>query len=437
MGGWKEENLSEIMEYPFDFERYIEERLREIDDLDERQFAKKVLLEGLGKVIRCTEAKYQQLERRIFQELTVEDDQFEAVVTVINRDHYDPTNGTLFPVFELDLDEAGLSEALSDEHQVFLGTIFLETDEKTQRIFEKETDWNGTLSKDGEKQDVLLKIRPAQRYRNTMERLYQIFQDNHIPWKTINTACQDKFYDVFIRRESLKAVSVKPALHEIDIAFGEFQDYVRYGRMPLWNLEWVEFDSADFMVPCLNGIYYEHEFTLADKDANDGYLLEFNEDIFEIRHEKKKIIIKSKRSTFENWKALHIVQAETVRSLDYSEPLLSNHKKDSFIRRFAENSQTQLMTKTDLFRRIMELDIAAFIEVIGYEICENAKDYPNVEGMNWFVRDELFPMESRKVLLLKFREKQPGGYLNDGLVRFVISQLQLEISEYRCVGVIV
>lgn len=94
------------------------------------------------------------------------------------------------------------------------------------------------------------------------------------------------------------------------------------------------------------------------------------------------------------------------------------------------------MTRTDLFRRIMENDIRDYIEVAGYEICHNGRDFPHTEGMNWFVRDELFPMESRKVLLLKFNERQPGHYLNDSMVRFVVSQMQLEISEYRCVGVI-
>ena len=54
--------------------------------------------------------------------------------------------------------------------------------------------------------------------------------------------------------------------------------------------------------------------------------------------------------------------------------------------------------------------------------------------MNWFVRDELFPVESRKVLLLKFRAKNPGFYLNDSMVWFVVSQIQMEISEYRCAG---
>lgn len=50
----KENNLSSVMEYDFDFQRYIEARLREIDDLDERGYAKKVILEGLGAVIRHT-----------------------------------------------------------------------------------------------------------------------------------------------------------------------------------------------------------------------------------------------------------------------------------------------------------------------------------------------------------------------------------------------
>lgn len=36
MATWQEENLSAILEYPFDFDRYIAEQLREIDDLDER-----------------------------------------------------------------------------------------------------------------------------------------------------------------------------------------------------------------------------------------------------------------------------------------------------------------------------------------------------------------------------------------------------------------
>lgn len=434
MENWKDNNLSAILEYPFDFERYMEERLREIDDLDERKFAKKLLLEGLGKVIRCTEAKYQQLERRVYEELEIEDNQYEVVLTIVKRSHYDPTNGTLFPVSEEDLDETVLKETWSDGSRRWLGSIFLEASDDRQRDFQDRTKFTGTLVKAEENRAAAFEILPAMRYREVIEGLYLVFQDNHIPWDTINTGYLDKFYDVFIYIEGTEPAP--DSLEEVTIEFEEYKEEIRYGRIPLWNLEWVTFDSADFMLPCINGIYYEHEFSLEDKDEKDGYLIQSNEDILEIRHEKNKIVIKSLKETFENWKALHLVQKETVRSLDYNAPLLTNRKRDSFIRRYAENSRVQLMTKTDLFRRIMELDIRDYIEVVGYEICESARDFPNTEGMNWFVRDELFPMESRRVLLLKFKERQPGHYLNGSMVRFVISQMQLEISEYRCVGVI-
>lgn len=93
------------------------------------------------------------------------------------------------------------------------------------------------------------------------------------------------------------------------------------------------------------------------------------------------------------------------------------------------------MTKTDLFRRIMELDIQDYIEISDYEIRDTIEEESFGEGMNWFVQDELFPMESRRILLLKFRAVSFGNYLNDAMIRFVVSQMQMEINEYRCVGV--
>lgn len=437
MERWKDNSLSAILEYPFDFERYIEERLREIDNIDERQYAKKILVEGLGKLIRCTEDKYLQLEKRIFEELEIGANQYETVMTIVNRNHYDPTNNTLYPVDDADMEIEKLAESLSNESQVWVGSIFLKINEQNRGRVEGVQSFTGILNDNGRYQEARFYIKPAKRYRDIMERLYQVFQDNHIPWETINTAYLDKFYDVFICIEELEKEKIPKFPENIEIDFGEFKEFVCYDLIPLWNMEWVKFDSADFMVPSINGIYYEHEFSLEDKEEGDGYLIESSEDILEIRHEKNKIVIKSEKETFENWKALHIIQKDTMRSLDYIEPLVSNHKNDSFIRRYAENSRAQLMTKTDLFRRIMELDIRDYIEVVGYEICSNGKDFPTKEGMNWFVRDELFPMESRKVLLLNFKEKEPGHYLNDSMVRFVISQIQLEISEYRCEGVMV
>ena len=44
---WYENHASTVLDYPFDFERYIEKRLRAIVGLDERKFATELLLEWL------------------------------------------------------------------------------------------------------------------------------------------------------------------------------------------------------------------------------------------------------------------------------------------------------------------------------------------------------------------------------------------------------
>ena len=89
------------MEYPTDFERYIENRLKEIDDLDERRFAKAVLWDGLGKIMhRMEEEKYQA----------------------------HPTNNTLFPVCPEDLNKEKVWPG--EENEIYVGTLFLKADEK-------------------------------------------------------------------------------------------------------------------------------------------------------------------------------------------------------------------------------------------------------------------------------------------------------------------
>ena len=60
-----------MLDSGFDYENYIQKRLKEIDDLDERRFAKELLTESLGKVLKCTESKYDALEKRIQNELDV------------------------------------------------------------------------------------------------------------------------------------------------------------------------------------------------------------------------------------------------------------------------------------------------------------------------------------------------------------------------------
>lgn len=193
---------SSILEYPFDYERYIAEQLREIEDLDERRFAKKILLEGLGAIIRQTEQKYQELEERIYQEMEIPGSHYGIVSTIIQREHFDSTNETLFPVMELDLTPEKYRELLDEEEYLYVGTVYLEADNYGCERFEEHGNFVGKIKGEEEKRTQCY-IRRAARYRAATEQLYQIFLDNHISWKTVNTAYLDKFYDIWVSKEEL------------------------------------------------------------------------------------------------------------------------------------------------------------------------------------------------------------------------------------------
>ncbi len=65
-----------MIEKQFDYKTYINKRLKEIDDLEERRFAKELLLESLGNVLDWTEKKYKALEERVQKELAMPWDSF-------------------------------------------------------------------------------------------------------------------------------------------------------------------------------------------------------------------------------------------------------------------------------------------------------------------------------------------------------------------------
>ncbi len=85
-------------EKKFDYENYIQKRLKEIDNLDERKYAKELLLEGLGSIFKWTEAKYAALEQRIQRELDMPGERFCTFMTIVERKDYDPINPFWFPI---------------------------------------------------------------------------------------------------------------------------------------------------------------------------------------------------------------------------------------------------------------------------------------------------------------------------------------------------
>ena len=85
-------------EKTFDYRNYIQSRLKEIDDLDERREARELLLNSLAHIFEWTEAKYAELEQRIQDELKLPWQYYNVFMTVIIRGDYDAINPFWHPV---------------------------------------------------------------------------------------------------------------------------------------------------------------------------------------------------------------------------------------------------------------------------------------------------------------------------------------------------
>lgn len=402
-----------------DMDEYIKQRITEISDADERGFAKEALLKGLLPVFRTVNERYQELEERVRREVASENAQFCVMTTLIRRKDYDPTNRFWFPVCDSDVQEG----------EGVCRRIYFQGNEKEKRAFEKKpyldaADPSGEIHRVG--------IRRAENYRKAIEALYHIFVYNRVPWNTVNTGDLDRFYEIYPLEEN-------QSTEEWEISYGEWKDRIHTDYIPLWNIEKFYFHCMKFMVPCLDGKYYEHELNLEDYDPDSGYMVEGNEDILSVRYERRKIVMTSMKETFQKWCAYRFGSRIDTDSYGYHHKILGNCKREQFADCFAAKYGQRIHSKTEIFRIVEELDVGEYIRLLDCRIREQEQEGSFCAGMNWFIREELFPMDTRRILELQFAlqasAEKEDCYAED-MLRYAISQVQLLLDEYKCVGVL-
>lgn len=412
-------------EKQFDYENYIQKRLREIDDLDERKYAKELLLEGLGKVFKWTEAKYGALEQRIQRELDMPGERFGTFMTIVDRKDYDPINPFWFPVCE---------EDIKDSKEPGCETVYLMADEEGIKEFLKLETVDGIEESSGK--TIHFQIRKAARYEKSVKGLYRLFAGNHIPWQSIHMGHLDRFFDLIPQEDIAPDAGVS-------INWGAWEAQVKREMLPLWNIQRIELDSQEFRVPCIDEVFYEHVLYLPDEQVvEDGYLIDTREDILSIRYEENRVLIKTEHESLKNAVCYRLHQKEPAASFGYEYPVLSNIRNNNLAVRYLHQTGNFLQTPLELHRKIMEMAGGFKIELLGYEIAGRDEKII-VAGkilsgdMNGFIRTQVFPDDKRNILLLRIHMEEKQGYLWESQVRYILSQLQMEFMEYRCMGVLV
>lgn len=438
----KHPSFKSIIEYDFNFSEYMEKRLNGIKDIEERKFANDYVKDTFEKIIEITEQKYEMLEKSVYDEFKLLDEKYGINMTLTKKEDFSYTNDTLFPVCFEDLKENKVTLDDAINNKAYLKTLFFEGTEKDMQNFKNKNIEGKIYASTGEYY-CTFKIVRAKRYFEKVVNLYELFNYNYILWTTVNTAFIDRLYDVVI--EEIEEIDIdlkKSNVDYIQIDFNSLdineKSKIEEDLIPIWNIEEIRLSSAEFMKPFIDEKYYEHSIDLKEYGLENGYLLGINDDILSLKFEEDKIVIKSKVEIFENWLAYKIINKDPIKSLGYNYPMLDNKKKENFSRRYLSSNKTNLKTEFDYIRKINELSIERYIAYVGYEIL--SREYINhfeilENNMNSFVKEGIFAYDDRKILLFKFEILNKNYFFNDSIIRFVISQLQLDESEYTCVGI--
>ena len=412
-----------VDEKRFDYEDYIQKQLKEIDDLDERRFAKELLVESLGKMFAWTEDKYKALEDRVQNELDLPWKYFNVFTTVIDRNDYDPINNFWFPAYEDDIKKNAVQP---------YETIYLEADEAACREFLELGTLTGIDEETG--QTICFRIEQSGRYQECIKRLHILFTGNHVPWQTVHMGHVERFFDLVPVVDSDGVVTTGCVLQG-----GKWDGCIRRGMILLWNIRKISVHSREYRIPCIDEVFYEHIFYLPEeRDETDGYLADIGEDILSVRYEKNKIILKTKAEALEDVFIYRLHQGEPEQSPGYQFPVLSNRRKDNLAARYLQQTGNFIQTPMELNRKIEEMTGGYEIRLLGYEIIDDVQENFLSGDMNSFNGIRLFINDNRKILLLRFRrdEQYQNDYLYGSQIRYILSQLQMEFLEYRCMGVL-
>lgn len=410
----------------FDYETYIQRRLKEINDLDERKYARELLLDGLGRIFKHTEEKYGALEQRILRELDVPFQRFHVYMTIIEKKDYDPINSFWFPVCEEDVKKGGRQE---------YKTFYLMAAEKERQAFFRQGIIEGIEEESGRR--IQFQIRKAFRYEQAVKKLYALFAGNHIPWQAIHMGHLERFFE-------LAPIGGQAQDSNVGLQWGKWEAFVKAEMLPLWNIEKEAVNSREFRVPCIDDIYYEHIFYLPDeKMEEDGYLAQAEGDILSIRYEKNSILLKTKQDSLKNASICRLHQGKPAVSFGYRYPVLTNERKDNLAGRYLCQTGHFLQTPMELHRKVEEMSGGYRIELLAYEITDRAENeetgkYMLAGDMNGFAGEQVFTGDKRSRLLFKFQQEgHQEDYLYESQIRYILTRLQMEFMEYKCVGVLV
>jgi hypothetical protein len=420
----------------------ILEKLGRMENLEERRLLKEIMTGLFANLIDYQDTCNRALEERVFREVETAADRFDIAVSLCPRKAVDPLDHLLFPVFPEDLtdrtfDLQEMVEKFRRREEVQLATVFMKCDYPAiQDLTELKRSFSGSLVTSRGDYPIRVKLQPEGKYWREVEKLYELFVKNGIPWKTVNHPFANKFFKVV-----LSDMAAHPARDEkpVEIVYDleEYETYKTADVVLLWNVERLKTAGNGFPMPALDRVNYEHPVSIRKTGVEHGYLLDEDASLIKyLIRTDDEIVVVSPSEKCGQWNLVKIVQPAEDKAFIGNETC-SNRRRRSFLGQFAAKRAAPVRTRGEIARIANSFETSVCFEFCDLEIGAHPGIKRFTYDLNRFIVDDIRVATDRKIMKLKFRLKKPESYVTYDLLSFIVSEIQMNFPEYCCVGELV
>ncbi|NLL06825.1 MAG: normocyte-binding protein [Clostridiaceae bacterium] len=420
----------------------ILEKLSKMEDLEQRKMLKDIMSSLFVNLIDYQENESKRLVERVFSEIEDTEKKYDVYITVCHKNDFDPVSEFLFPFFEEDVlekkvDMKEIVKGLYNKETLKLFTVFLKCDYKKICKVNQNKRYKGTLITDFGRYPITVRLVKNEAYTDQIKKLYEVFQKNEIPWRTINNPYTNKFFDIFLDSCDV-SLDENEEIKEIVFDLEEYEEYKMIDIIPLWNIKkhWLKTDG--FPMPTMDRLNFEHIISIKKFGSESGYLVEESEHIFRyVNRSDGELSIISPEEKAGDWCIVQVSQRkdDTVKNNKYE--VASNSRKESFINKFANRQAYVIRTKGEITRVVNSFGYSKYFEMEDVEIRSFSDPNGQTYDMNFFITDDIRVGNDKKFMAIKFKKNAEETFITYDLLSFLVSEVQMYFPEYKCEGVLI
>ena len=427
-----------------DMKELIRREIQSISSLEERVAFKALMEQVFLALYEENEQMYQELEKRVQDELAYDVNRYLIKTGVVERQMYDITHHLMCPMDEKDLEMTGYKmEEILDSIQagkefrimkVMLCCDYLEI----QKLWKEEKAFEAVMEIASPEKEwrIRVRLRPNTEYLQKIGHLYHLFVKNGIPWQTVNAPYLYKMADVCVT-ELPDGITGAETISRICFQFGEYHEAVCQDMVPIWNIRKLSLDSIGFPVPCGDHKSFEHSISIKEYGSRHAYLAEDDKEIQSIRQRAERLTITSNIPEAKTWEIYMIQNVQDSQIDHYTYPIVQNERSENFSEKFQRKWDQAVKTRAELGRFIRGFGLEEYVSYKGCEILERFAGRKETYSMNPFIEDEIRDIRFQRKLLLCFEAGKQEPWMQRDIASFLVTEVQRLYPEYECGGMVV